>query len=86
MGEPVDLDAIAPRGESVPFTFRGVSYVLPAPVTWPVEVMTAMTRGDMTASLTAMLGSDAAERLVSDGLTMGHLTALFEIADGQRGR
>jgi hypothetical protein len=78
--EPFRLDDAAVTGKPFPFTFRGVSYVLPPVGAWPVGVMDGIVTGRMREGLAELLGEDAAERLTADGLTIGHLTALFEQA------
>jgi hypothetical protein len=81
--EPFRLDDAAPVGKPFPFTFRGVPYALPPVGVWPVGVMDGLVAGHMRDSLAELLGPDAAERLTADGLTIGHLTALFEEAGRQ---
>ena len=72
------LDDAAAPGEPFPFTFRGVAYVVPPVAAWPVGVMDLATGGRLRESVAVLLGDEAAERLTADGLTVGHLTALFE--------
>jgi hypothetical protein len=81
--EPFRLDDAARPGKPFPFTFRGVSYVLPPVGVWPVGVMDRIVAGRMREGLADLLGEEVAERLLDDGLTIGHLTALFEEAGKQ---
>jgi hypothetical protein len=76
--EPFRLDDAAAPGKPFPFTFRGVPYVVPPVAGWPVGVMDLATGGHLGEALRELLGEDAAERLTDDGLTVGHMTALFE--------
>jgi hypothetical protein len=78
--EPFRLDDAAPAGKPFPFTFRGAGYVLPPVATWPIGVMSTIARGLVEDALTELLGEAATTRLVNDGMTVGHMRALFETA------
>ncbi len=78
--EPFRLDDAAKPGKPLAFTFRGVAYELPPLTAWPVTAMTAAVAGRVDDALAEMLGEEAAGRLTDDGLTVGHLLALFEQA------
>jgi hypothetical protein len=81
--EPFRLDDAPKPGKPFPFTFRGVPYVLPSVMTWPVTAMTAASAGRVEEALATLLGEEAADRLTADGLTVGHIMALFEQAANQ---
>ena len=80
VSEPFDLDAVPSDGEPFCFKFRGASYQLPPQGTWPVEVMEHFNHGAVGMGLACLLGEDAAERLLMDGITVGHLMALMQAA------
>lgn len=78
-----DLDAAeASRreqaGEPFRFSHGGQEFSLPGPKEWPVQVTDALAKGDMTAALDLLLGTEQRERLYQAGpLTMGGIEALF---------
>ena len=80
-GEPFRLDGAAvTHGKPFPFTFAGTAYVLPAITSWPVTALTAALAGRMEDALAGVLGEAATARLTDDGITLGHMVALFEQA------
>jgi hypothetical protein len=81
--EPFRLDGAAkPAGKPLRFTFAGTDYVLPALAAWPVTAMSDALAGRLAEALGGLLGEEAAARLTDDGLTVGHMLALFEQAGG----
>jgi hypothetical protein len=78
--EPFRLDDAAKPGTPFPFTFRGVGYVLPPVAVWPVAVMSTFAHGFVEEALTELLGEDATTRLIDDGMTVGHMSALLDEA------
>lgn len=84
MSEPFRLDDAAVPGTPFRFTFRGVPYLLPPLAAWPVTVLSSVAAGQVSDALTLLLGEDAAARLVDDGLTIGHLSALLDQAGKTR--
>ncbi len=79
--QPFDLDAAAAAviadAQPFPFTYRGSDYELPAQVTWPVEALAALGRGDLDTALNMLIGEAQTKKLILDGITVGHLNALF---------
>jgi hypothetical protein len=83
VSEPFRLDGAAkPAGKPLRFTFAGADYVLPALAAWPVAAWSDAVAGRLTEALGSLLGEEAAARLTDDGLTVGHIMALFEQAGG----
>jgi hypothetical protein len=76
--QPFRLDDAVPTGKPFPFTFRGVAYALPPLGAWPLGVLEMATCGRFRDALAVLLGEDAADRLDGDGMTVGHMAALFE--------
>jgi hypothetical protein len=83
--EPFRLDGAAKPGKPFPFTFAGAAYVLPAVAAWPVTAMGDAMAGRLAEALAQLLGEEAAARLTDDGLTVGHMAALFEQASKAAG-
>jgi hypothetical protein len=87
--EPFDLDAameaVLADSAPFPFTYKGNTYTVPAQVTWPIDALSALARGELDKTLDTLLGEEAFQKLTADGITVGALNALFEEMAKQAG-
>jgi hypothetical protein len=78
MSIPFRLDDAGKMGRPFTFTFRGTPYTMPPLGAWPITVMEQVMGGRMREAIAVLLGEAAADRLTADGMTVGHMTALFD--------